>query len=57
MPFTTLTTRSSGMLMYYNHPHHEGGVVAIFAYKLLLGKAPVIYGDGQQTRDFVHVKI
>ena len=36
-------------------PHHEGGVVAIFAYKLLSGEVPVVYGDGQQTRDFVHV--
>ena len=37
-------------------PHHEGGVVAIFAYKVLNGVTPVIYGDGEQTRDFVHVE-
>jgi UDP-glucose 4-epimerase len=37
-------------------PHHEGGVVAIFAYKVLNGIRPTIYGDGLQTRDFVHVK-
>jgi UDP-glucose 4-epimerase len=36
-------------------PHHEGGVVAIFAYRLLNGQPAVIYGDGEQTRDFVHV--
>ena len=36
-------------------PHHEGGVVAIFAYKILNGAVPIIYGDGEQTRDFVHV--
>lgn len=36
-------------------PHHEGGVVAIFGYKLLKGVQPVIYGDGEQTRDFVYV--
>ena len=36
-------------------PHHEGGVVAIFAYKILAGVVPIIYGDGEQTRDFVHV--
>lgn len=36
-------------------PHHEGGVVAIFAYKILQGLKPIIYGDGEQTRDFVHV--
>lgn len=34
----------------------EGGVVSIFASKLLAGERPVIYGDGEQTRDFVHVQ-
>jgi UDP-glucose 4-epimerase len=33
----------------------EGGVVAIFIDKLLKGEIPVIYGDGEQTRDFVFV--
>lgn len=36
-------------------PHHEGGVVAIFGYRLLKGINPTIYGDGNQTRDFVYV--
>lgn len=36
-------------------PHHEGGVIAIFAYKILQEIQPIIYGDGGQTRDFVHV--
>lgn len=31
------------------------GVIAIFARKLLMGAHPVIYGNGKQTRDFVHV--
>jgi dTDP-L-rhamnose 4-epimerase len=31
------------------------GVVAIFSSRLLHGRAPVIYEDGGQTRDFVHV--
>ena len=35
--------------------HGEAGVVAIFASQLLAGKAPVIFGDGRQTRDYVHV--
>lgn len=34
----------------------EGGVVAIFADRLCHGEAPVVYGDGNQTRDFVYVK-
>ena len=36
-------------------PHGEAGVVAIFAGKLLAGERPTIYGDGEQTRDFVYV--
>jgi UDP-glucose 4-epimerase len=31
------------------------GVITIFINSLLAGKAPVIFGDGQQRRDFVHV--
>lgn len=30
-------------------------VVAAFAKRLLAGEAPVIYGDGKQSRDFTHV--
>ena len=36
-------------------PHGEAGVVAIFAGKLLAGETPTIFGDGDQTRDFVFV--
>jgi UDP-glucose 4-epimerase len=36
-------------------PHGEGGVVSIFAGKLLSRERPVIFGDGSQTRDFVYV--
>ena len=35
-------------------PHGEAGVVAIFAGLLLEGKQCTIYGDGEQTRDFVY---
>ena len=31
------------------------GVITIFATQLLRGKAPTIFGDGEQRRDFVHV--
>ena len=31
------------------------GVLAIFAGRLLQGKAPIIFEDGNQVRDFVHV--
>ncbi|KZZ85064.1 NAD-dependent epimerase/dehydratase family protein [Bacillus sp. SJS] len=33
----------------------EGGVIAIFAEALSRGEAPFIFGDGEQTRDFVYV--
>jgi UDP-glucose 4-epimerase len=36
-------------------PHGEAGVVAIFTGKLLAGETPTIFGDGNQTRDFVFV--
>jgi UDP-glucose 4-epimerase len=36
-------------------PHGEAGVVAIFSDRLLRGGAPVVYGDGLQTRDYIHV--
>ena len=36
-------------------PHGEAGVVAIFAGRLLDGAPCTIFGDGEQTRDFVYV--
>jgi UDP-glucose 4-epimerase len=32
------------------------GVLSIFADRVLSGEAPVIYGDGEQTRDFIFVE-
>lgn len=36
-------------------PHGEAGVVAIFCNRILAGKPLTIYGDGEQTRDYVYV--
>lgn len=36
-------------------PHGETGVVAIFGGRLLADEACTIYGDGEQSRDFVFV--
>jgi UDP-glucose 4-epimerase len=33
----------------------EAGVVGIFARHILLGQSSIVYGDGEQTRDFVFV--
>jgi len=32
------------------------GVAAIFSARLLNGRPPVVYEDGRQTRDFIHVR-
>lgn len=36
-------------------PHGEAGVVAIFCGRQLEGKPCTIFGDGEQTRDYVYV--
>ena len=36
-------------------PHGEAGVVAIFCGALLEGATPKVFGDGEQTRDYVYV--
>lgn len=36
--------------------HGEAGVVAIFARRLLENKPITVFGDGEQTRDFVFVE-
>jgi UDP-glucose 4-epimerase len=36
-------------------PHGEAGVVAIFCGRILAGEPPTVFGDGLQTRDYVHV--
>ncbi|HEV8572375.1 MAG TPA: SDR family NAD(P)-dependent oxidoreductase [Actinomycetota bacterium] len=36
-------------------PYGEAGVIAIFAGKMLAGETPTIFGDGNQTRDYVFV--
>jgi UDP-glucose 4-epimerase len=37
-------------------PHGEAGVVAIFSSRLLAGQPLTIFGDGEQTRDYVFVR-
>lgn len=36
-------------------PHGEAGVVAIFCNRMLAGQPITIFGDGEQTRDYVFV--
>jgi UDP-glucose 4-epimerase len=36
-------------------PHGEAGVVAIFSTRLIAGRPLTVFGDGEQTRDYVFV--
>ena len=38
------------------NPHGEAGVVAIFTNKMLREEPPVIFGTGEQTRDYLYVE-
>ncbi len=40
--------------VYGPNSWHKGSVVAEFIKTIIDGKRPVIFGDGDQTRDFVH---
>lgn len=35
-------------------PFGEAGVVALFSRRLHLRESPIVYGNGEQTRDYVH---
>ena len=52
---STLALRYANVYGPGQDPHGEAGVVAIFLAKMLSGAAPIINGDGLQTRDYVHV--
>jgi UDP-glucose 4-epimerase len=59
---TSNTTLSYSILNLSNvygprqDPHGEAGVVSIFSNKYLNGERPVIYGNGEQTRDYIFVQ-
>jgi UDP-glucose 4-epimerase len=59
---TSNTTLSYSILNLSNvygprqDPHGEAGVVSIFSNKYLNGERPVIFGNGEQTRDYIFVQ-
>jgi nucleoside-diphosphate-sugar epimerase len=60
--FTTLYGFETVTIRYFNvfGPRQDpgspySGVISLFASALLDGRQPVIYGDGEQTRDFTYV--
>jgi UDP-glucose 4-epimerase len=52
---STVSLRYGNVYGPRQDPLGEAGVVAIFCGRLLEGKRPTVFGDGLQTRDFIHV--
>jgi UDP-glucose 4-epimerase len=52
---STIALRYANVYGPRQDPLGEGGVVAIFCGCLASGATPTIFGDGEQTRDFVYV--
>lgn len=50
------TFRYSNVYGPRQDPYGEAGVISIFANLMLNNKEPIIFGDGNQTRDYVFVK-
>jgi UDP-glucose 4-epimerase len=53
--FKPVTVRFGNVYGPRQDPHGEAGVVAIFCGRILKGRALTVFGDGEQTRDYVHV--
>jgi nucleoside-diphosphate-sugar epimerase len=54
--FETVTTRYFNVFGPRQDPGSPySGVISLFSTALLEGRQPVIYGDGEQTRDFTYV--
>lgn len=52
---TYVALRYSNVFGPRQDPHGEAGVVAIFSSRLQAGEGLTIFGDGEQTRDYVFV--
>jgi UDP-glucose 4-epimerase len=51
----TMAVRFGNVYGPRQDPHGEAGVVAIFCGRILDGRPLLVFGDGTQTRDYVHV--
>jgi UDP-glucose 4-epimerase len=52
---STLALRMANVYGPRQSPHGEAGVIAIFCGAAAEGRSATIYGDGEQTRDFIYV--
>ncbi len=50
-----LTLRYGNVYGPRQDPKGDAGVIAIFCDRVLSGRAPTVFGDGRQTRDYVFV--
>ncbi|MXZ49045.1 MAG: NAD-dependent epimerase/dehydratase family protein [Candidatus Dadabacteria bacterium] len=53
--FGHVILRYSNVYGERQNPEGEAGVIGIFCEKIISGKPCLIFGDGEQTRDYVHV--
>jgi UDP-glucose 4-epimerase len=53
--FEAVTLRYGNVYGPRQNPSGDAGVVAIFCGRAIRGERPTIYGDGDQTRDYVYV--
>ena len=51
----TIALRLANVFGPRQNPHGEAGVVSIFCERILGGRALTVFGDGEQTRDYVFV--
>jgi len=52
---STVSLRYGNVYGPRQDPLGEAGVVAIFCGRLRAGQRPIVFGDGRQVRDYVHV--
>ena len=52
---STLALRMANVYGPRQDPHSESGVVAIFSAAAIAGYPAIVFGDGLQSRDYVHV--
>lgn len=53
--FRYVTLRYANVYGERQNPEGEAGVIGIFCENIISGKPCLIFGDGEQTRDYVHV--
>jgi UDP-glucose 4-epimerase len=53
--FEAVTLRYGNVFGPRQNPAGDAGVIAIFCGRAIAGRRPTIFGDGEQTRDYIYV--